>query len=536
MHTAAPRMILGALLVLIVAVAATAGGGGEAGTSEVSVSDNFNATGLPILNEPVTFRVAMIDYWNTPDFNDKQMVRDWTEMTNVAFDWIHMSGQDAQTRVPLMYATNDLPDAFIGIRQAVSDDYGAQGLNIALEEYVDRYAPNITKALDEVTAARRLHTALDGHMYHIPSVGFLSRGGQVVYSSFVRTQWLEALGESVPDSLDGFVDLLRAFRDGDPNGNGEADEIPFSVRWADSISGIRAWFHPFGTTSAFMGPMFIRDNVVQATTLQPGYRDAVKWLHSIYAEGLLDQEAFTYEIQAYRAKNQEGVIGVSSAWGGWNIVPEGSAAQAKEWWTPIPPLAGPDGSRDAEFNALAGIGNGLVITNAAEMPEALVRYVDLNFIPENAVQWSLGPLGHNLFQDDQGRIGYLPTPDSYKGYGQFRISESAVFMTNGVVPSWSARNFLPDERNQWKNSLVDLYLPHATMYGTNAVKLSADEVAEAGVYLTDINSYIQSKEAEWVVNGKIDEEWDDYVKRLNDMGMERVLEIYQTGADRWAGE
>ena len=68
---------------LIVAVAATAGGEGEAGTSEMSVSDNFNATGLPILNEPVTFRVAMIDHWNTPDFNDKQMVREWTENTNV---------------------------------------------------------------------------------------------------------------------------------------------------------------------------------------------------------------------------------------------------------------------------------------------------------------------------------------------------------------------------------------------------------------------------------------------------------------------
>ena len=187
-----------------------------------------------------------------------------------------MSGQDAQTKVPLMYATNDLPDAFIGIGQAVSDDYGAQGLNIALEEYIDRYAPNIKTALDEVTAARRLHTALDGHLYHIPRFEFLSRGGQVVYSSFVRTQWLAALGESVPDSVDGFVDLLRAFRDGDPNGNGQADEIPFSVRWADGVSGIRAWFHPFGTTSAFVGPMFIRDNVVQATTLQPGYRDAVK--------------------------------------------------------------------------------------------------------------------------------------------------------------------------------------------------------------------------------------------------------------------
>ena len=39
-----------------------------------------------------------------------------------------------------------------------------------------------------------------------------------------------------------------------------------------------------------------------------------------------------------------------------------------------------------------------------------------------------------------------------------------------------------------------------------------------------------------MVNGKIDEEWDDYVKQLNNMGMERVLEIYQTGADRWAGK
>ena len=71
----------------------------------------------------------------------------------------------------------------------------------------------------------------------------------------------------MPDSLDGFVDLLRAFRDGDPNGNGKADEIPFSVRWADSISGIRAWFHPFGTTSAFMGPMVAAVRAI-------GYHDA----------------------------------------------------------------------------------------------------------------------------------------------------------------------------------------------------------------------------------------------------------------------
>lgn len=58
-------------------------------------------------------------------------------------------------------------------------------------------------------------------------------------------------------------------------------------------------------------------------------------------------------------------------------LPEDSAVQAKEWWTPIPPLARPDGRRDAEYNALSGIGNGLVITNAAEMPEAQVQWSSL---------------------------------------------------------------------------------------------------------------------------------------------------------------
>ena len=229
------------------------------------------------------------------------------------------------------------------------------------------------------------------------------------------------------------------------------------------------------------------------------------------------------------------MIGVSSAWGGWNVVPEGSAAQAKEWWTPIPPLAGPDGNRDAEFNALSGIGNGLVITNAAEMPEALVRYVDLNYVPENGVQWSLGPLGHNLYEDDQGRIGYVPTPAEYNGYGQFRISETAVFMTLGVVPSWAASNFLPDERNEWKNHLVDV--PAARHHVRHQRGQAVRRRDRRGRSVPDRHQLLHP-----VKRGGVGGQRQDrpgvgrHVKRLNDMGMERVREIYQVGADRWAGE
>lgn len=200
----------------------------------------------------------------------------------------------------------------------------------------------------------------------------------------------------------------------------------------------------------------------------------------------------------------------------------------------MPPLKGPDGKQHAEYNSLAGLGTGMIITKEAEIPEALIRYADLNYEPESGIQWSLGPLGHNLTKNDQGKITFLPTPEEYGGYGQFRIAETNPFMVHAVPASWASTNFIPSDRGDWKNYLIrELWMPHADFVGPSEVKLTADEISEAGVYLTDINSYIQAKEAEWVVNGKIDDEWDDYVKKIKSMGIDNVVEIYQRGADQW---
>ena len=44
----------------------------------------------------------------------------------------------------------------------------------------------------------------------------------------INTTWLERLGLEMPETLEEFANVLRAFRDQDPNGNGIQDEIPFS--------------------------------------------------------------------------------------------------------------------------------------------------------------------------------------------------------------------------------------------------------------------------------------------------------------------
>ena len=45
-----------------------------------------------------------------------------------------------------------------------------------------------------------------------------------------NAEWLEALGVTeLPTTTEGFYELLKRFKTEDPNGNGEADEIPLSL-------------------------------------------------------------------------------------------------------------------------------------------------------------------------------------------------------------------------------------------------------------------------------------------------------------------
>ena len=53
---------------------------------------------------------------------------------------------------------------------------------------------------------------------------------------------------------------------------------------------------------------------------------------------------------------------------------------------------------------------------------------------------------------------------------------------------------------------------------------------------TDLISYVETTGARWVYEGGIEEEWDDYVAQLNQMGLERLMEIRQAALDRYYGK
>ena len=46
---------------------------------------------------------------------------------------------------------------------------------------------------------------------------------------WIYQPWLDALGLEMPTTTDEFEQVLLAFKEQDPNGNGQADEIPLST-------------------------------------------------------------------------------------------------------------------------------------------------------------------------------------------------------------------------------------------------------------------------------------------------------------------
>ena len=105
--------------------------------------------------------------------------------------------------------------------------YGKQGVLLPLNDLIKEHAPNLQQVLDSDDEYRALATAPDGNIYGIPQ---LIECFHCTWPNklWMNSTWLDNLNLEAPKTHEEFKDVLRAFKDDDPNGNGSNDEIPFS--------------------------------------------------------------------------------------------------------------------------------------------------------------------------------------------------------------------------------------------------------------------------------------------------------------------
>lgn len=508
-----------ALLIVLAFLAAgmVSATGVQEAVSEAPIS--FNPTGFPIVDEPIEYSAWTIDYWGVPPRHEAPIIQAYAEKTNVFVVFESIPGAANTERLNLAAASDDWPDFFLSFFGMDTGRFVDEGALIAVDELIDRYAPNITGALEEHPEARDFFTAYDGRMYTVPHINYIG-ASSIGAVTGINRPWLDRLGLDVPTTTDELYTVLRAFKEDSP------DRIPMTALWADLNRGLGMVFSAFGVLPAGRGggTLFVlRDGEFVENLLDPGYREAIRYLSDLYREGLLDPEVFTMDHTVYDAKigeNPDG-FGVVFNWTPAHFI-ERDVDRARDLFYLIEPLAGPRGHR-MTVSQPAGLQSTNFITKAARNPEVVIRYMDGIADPVEGMQWDRGPISTNIELREDGRYHLLPadTPGFIP-----RQLNAVIWATHGLTQSWVQENFRSDAVANYKSELDARYVPHARL-STPIIRLSPEERAISDVYLPDIRTYIVQKEAEWVMNGTIDAEWDAFVRQLHNMNYNELVDIYR---------
>lgn len=204
--------------------------GAESKNAEGSSETTVNASGFPLTKDPITLKMfTRIAPANGP-FKDMPVFQDYEKMSNVHVEFTEAPTDGFQEKKNLLFASNELPDAFYrsGITQLEATRYGTGGQLIPLEDLIDKYAPNLKSLMEKYPEIRSGITTPEGHIYAIP--GIVTLDAARTDKKWINQAWLKKLNLAVPETTDDLYNVLVAFRDKDPNGNGKKDELPMTAR------------------------------------------------------------------------------------------------------------------------------------------------------------------------------------------------------------------------------------------------------------------------------------------------------------------
>ncbi|MET3848463.1 ABC-type glycerol-3-phosphate transport system substrate-binding protein [Paenibacillus sp. OAE614] len=287
-------------LVSTLLVGMTACSGGDSGGKTAESSDSFNQTGLPIVKEPITLNVLTVRWGNMGDtFTKNTWLQNLEKETNIKINWQVMSSNDWGEQKSIMLASGTLPDIVFGdIAFSDSDIVNNLSLFQPLDDYIDKYMPNLKAAMEESPELKKLSTFPDGKIYSLPAR--LPSRPVTQNQPVINKAWLDRLGLQVPETIDELHQVLKAFKENDPNGNGKKDEIPYSGSGDISMDLL----NPFGITDLNGTGMMIKDGKPVYYPTSEEYKEAIKWAHQLFSEGLIDQELFTQDNTMLTAKQQ----------------------------------------------------------------------------------------------------------------------------------------------------------------------------------------------------------------------------------------
>ncbi|MBO2945496.1 extracellular solute-binding protein [Paenibacillus sp. F411] len=471
------------------------------------------------------------------NYNEMQMFKELKEMTNVDVEWTQVGWEQLAEKKNIVIASGDLPDAFYGRGVLLDQEIvklGSQGAIIPLEDLIEQHAPNVKKVFEQRPDFKTMLTATDGHIYSLPT--FVERDFNEIPSVlFINKKWLDQLDIAVPTTTDEFYEALKAFKEKDPNGNGKADEVPFSFLFNNAQNGSNSLAGSFGIKlDDPRNNLYVDNGTVKYAPEQPEYQAYLEYLGKLFKENLVDQEVFTHDQNTYLTKVRSTDVPIGAFFGFSKISIFGGL---NEDYVPVPPLKGPD-NKQGWLRMPAAVSKGsFAITSSNEHPEVTMKWMDAMFEEMLSFQFEIGPIGLTVKENSDGTFEKMPIPDGMNS-GDFKHSEAPGNGATVMVLKDMVKRLI-DEQADEKREYYEMYDPFASREVIQDMLWSAEDgekLAAINLDLNGRNGYHASTFAKFVMNGFSDADWDKHLAQLKKLRVDEYVALYQKYYDAANGK
>ena len=469
------------------------------------------------------------------EYGEMALTEELAKLANIRLSFIHApSGQEGE-KFNLLRVSGDYPDLIYweqwldpktvgGPEKALNDDF-----IIPMNELISQYAPNYTKLLEDDSIRRAVSTD-SGTLYGFSLLRY-NQSMKSVWGQMIRMDWLEALDLEVPSTIEEYHDVLVAFRDQDPNGNGQKDEIPYTT-FKDYIP---AMFHPWG----IVPNEFTNENGTAVYgPYTEAYRDALTVLSEWYAEGLIDPEFATNDQRQFEARLSLNISGACYGETGGSIglvnksFEEAGFTDHRIEGIPVFTADGGTGYNMAGDKLYNGVT--LSISSKNEFPVESTKLFDWGYSEEGSLLWNFGVEGESYTLENGKPVFTDMITNNPDGLS---IDQALARYCYGSMQGPFV--FMPEVRDQrmlfydWQRNSIDAWNNDDMSRIFPPATLSADESAQYAEIMTDIATYVEESRNQFINGSMPISEFDNYLSQLKSMGIEDAIALQQAALDRY---
>ncbi|MDP9633116.1 MULTISPECIES: extracellular solute-binding protein [unclassified Ensifer] len=450
----------------------------------------------PTMAEPVKIRVVSKDFTpsNPDDVKHLQRIEEAlrAQGTDLDIELVDLPSSGYADKLSVMLLSGDIPDLiyFQGgdakmVEQGVLEDLGPM---LADTKYLkDALWPHNVERLKNYP-----------YLLYVYPV----RGPQPV----IRKDWLEKTGLKAPETVEDYVTLFKAIKDGDLDGNGVADS--YGVTTADNTNELDSIFNQaFGITGTWMknaGGEWVQSRITSQE------KDKIAFYASLREQGLYDPEYITTKFDVKEDKFYTGRAGVIFGSSGEVIDIYGGKMRQVHPGTELVLLAPPKGPGGQGLAAVdvSKESRGLAISAISEHKAEVMKLLDFMASPEGQMFDRFGFEGQEYTKDGDS---YKVTDKIATWYARFMVAANwtppVVWQSEAAQQSLATiqKDFKPDNTFVWP------------------ADYAADLDATENVYRSWVYKFISGA-------AKMDQ-WDQYVAEWEAAGGKRLNEYARTVLD-----